>query len=42
VPVHEGVRRLYEWIRTGDDRFSADAMGVANLPAANTIAAVKF
>jgi len=22
VPVHEGVRRLYEWIRTGDDQFS--------------------
>ena len=20
VPVHEGVRRLYEWIRTGDDK----------------------
>jgi CDP-paratose 2-epimerase len=42
VPVHEGVRRLYEWIRTGDDRFSADSIGVANLPAVNAIAAAKF
>jgi len=42
VPVHEGVRRLYEWIRTGDEQFSADGMSVANLPAANRIAAVKF
>ncbi|HWF87315.1 MAG TPA: NAD-dependent epimerase/dehydratase family protein [Pyrinomonadaceae bacterium] len=42
VPVAEGVRRLYEWIRTGDEQFSADGMNVANLPAANRIAAVKF
>ncbi|HEY0367167.1 MAG TPA: hypothetical protein VGC73_11885, partial [Pyrinomonadaceae bacterium] len=42
VPVHEGVRRLYEWIRTGEDQFSTDAVGVANFPAVNTIAAVKF
>jgi CDP-paratose 2-epimerase len=42
VPVQEGVRRLYEWIRTGDDQFSADAIGVATLPAVKTIAAVKF
>ena len=42
VPVHEGVRRLYEWIRTGDEQFSADGMSVANLPASNRIAAVKF
>ncbi|HKG47898.1 MAG TPA: NAD-dependent epimerase/dehydratase family protein [Pyrinomonadaceae bacterium] len=42
VPVHEGVRRLYEWLRTGDDRFTADAVRVANLPAVNTIAAAKF
>ena len=42
VPVHEGVRRLYEWIRTGDDQFSAGPVRVANLPAVNTIAAAKF
>ena len=42
VPVHEGVRRLYEWIRTGDDQFSADPVRVANLPSVNTIAAIKF
>jgi CDP-paratose 2-epimerase len=42
VPVHEGVRRLYEWLRTGDDRFAADALGVASLPAVNTVAAAKF
>src|SRR5215212_6589131 len=42
VPVHEGVRRLYEWIRTGEDQFSTDAVGVANFQAVNTIAAVKF
>jgi CDP-paratose 2-epimerase len=42
VPVHEGVRRLYEWVRTGDDQFSTEAMGVANLPAVNTIAAAKI
>jgi len=42
VPVAEGVRRLYEWIRTGDEQFSADGMNVANLPAANRMAAVKF
>jgi CDP-paratose 2-epimerase len=42
VTVHEGVRRLYEWMRTGDDQFSADAVRVANLPAVKTIAAAKF
>lgn len=42
VPVQEGVRRLYEWLRTGDEQFSADAIGVANLPVVNTIAAAKF
>jgi len=41
VPVHEGVRRLYEWI-TGEERFSAEHVRVANLPAVNRIAAVKF
>ena len=33
VPVHEGVRRLYEWIRTGDDQLSAEAMRVPKLRA---------
>ncbi len=42
VPVHEGVRRLYEWLRTGDDQYSAGPVRVANLPAVNTVAAVKF
>src|ERR1041385_5179689 len=42
VPVHEGVRGLYEWIRPGDDQFSAAPVRVANLPAGNTIAAAKF
>jgi len=42
VPVHEGVRRLYEWIRTGEEQFSAEHVRVANLPAVNRIAAVKF
>ena len=42
VSVHEGVRRLYEWIRTGDVPFSADTVRVANLPAVKTIAAAKF
>jgi len=42
VPVHEGVRRLYEWIRTGDDRFSAEPVRVANLQNVHTAAAAKF
>ena len=42
VPVHEGVRRLYEWIRTGEEKFSAEHVRVASLPAVNTIAAAKF
>src|SRR5215217_4815751 len=42
VSVHEGVRRLYEWIRTGEKQFSTEHVRVANLPAVNTIAAVKF
>jgi CDP-paratose 2-epimerase len=33
VPVHEGVRRLYEWIRTGDDQLSVEAMRVPKLRA---------
>jgi CDP-paratose 2-epimerase len=42
VPVHEGVRRLYEWIRTGDEQFCAEPVRIADLPAVNTAAAVKF
>jgi len=42
VPVHEGVRRLYEWIRTGEKQFSTEHVRVANLPAVKSIAAVKF
>jgi CDP-paratose 2-epimerase len=42
VSVHEGVRRLYEWIRTGDDQFSGEAMRVESLPAVNAAAAAKF
>ena len=42
VSVHEGVRRLYEWLRTGSDQFSAAPVRVANLPAVKSIAAVKF
>jgi CDP-paratose 2-epimerase len=42
VPVHEGVRRLYEWLRTGDDQFSAEPLRVANLPPVKSIAAAKF
>ena len=42
VPVHEGVRRLYEWIRTGDSEFPAEPVRVASLPAVSRIAAVKF
>jgi CDP-paratose 2-epimerase len=42
VTVHEGVRRLYDWIRTGDERFSGNPLRVANLPAVNTISAAKF
>ena len=41
VPVHEGVRRLYEWIRTGDEQFAAERVRVASLPAARTVAAAK-
>ena len=42
VSVHEGVRRLYEWLRTGDDRFAAEPLRVASLPSVNPIAAAKF
>ena len=42
VPVHEGVRRLYEWIRTGNAQFRAEPVRVASLPAVSRIAAAKF
>jgi CDP-paratose 2-epimerase len=42
VSVREGVRRLYEWIRTGEDQFSAEPVRVANLPPVNRVAAAKF
>jgi CDP-paratose 2-epimerase len=42
VGVNEGVKRLYEWIRTGDDQFSADAVPVTSLPRISTAAAAKF
>jgi CDP-paratose 2-epimerase len=42
VNVNEGVRRLFEWIRTGDDHTAADPLHVANIAAVNTIAAAKF
>jgi CDP-paratose 2-epimerase len=42
VPVHEGVRRLYEWLRTGDAQFRGAPVRVANLPPVSRIAAVKF
>ncbi len=42
VPVQEGVRRLYEWLRTGDDQLSAETLRVANLPPVKSIAAAKF
>lgn len=41
VPVHEGVRRLYEWLRTGQDQFSAHAVRVASMPAMGRVAAAK-
>ena len=31
VGVHEGVRRLYEWIKTGDEHFTAEPVGVTNV-----------
>src|SRR5215216_5815099 len=31
IPVHEGVRRLYEWIKTGDEHFTADPVSVTNV-----------
>lgn len=42
VGVHEGVRRLYEWIKTGDEHFTADPVSVTNLTNVRSIRAVKF
>jgi CDP-paratose 2-epimerase len=42
VSAPEGVRRLYEWLRTGHDQFSTEPLSVANLPAVKSIAAAKF
>ncbi len=42
VGVHEGVRRLYEWIKTGSDDFSTERVGVANYASVSRAAAAKF
>ena len=42
VGVNEGVRRLYKWIRTGDDQLATDPLHVASIPAVSAIAAAKF
>jgi CDP-paratose 2-epimerase len=42
VGVHEGVRRLYEWIKTGADQFAAEPVGVTNLTNVRSIRAAKF
>jgi CDP-paratose 2-epimerase len=42
VGVREGVRRLYDWIRTGDDQVSTEAVRVANLGHVSRVAAAKF
>jgi CDP-paratose 2-epimerase len=42
VGVNEGVRRLYEWLRTGDDQFSAEHVGVINLANVSHKKAQKF
>jgi CDP-paratose 2-epimerase len=42
VGVHEGVRRLYEWIKTGDEHFTAAPVGVTNLSNVRSIGAAKF
>ena len=42
IGVHEGVRRLYEWIKTGDEHFTADPVGVTSLPNVRSIGAMKF
>src|ERR1041384_1865030 len=42
VGVHEGVRRLYEWIKTGDEHFTADPVSVTNLANVRSMRAGKF
>ena len=42
VGVHEGVRRLYEWLKTGSDDFSTDRVGVTNYASVSQVAAAKF
>jgi CDP-paratose 2-epimerase len=42
VGVHEGVRRLYEWIKTGEEHFTADPVSVTNLTNVHSIRAAKF
>jgi len=42
ISVHEGVRRLYEWIKTGDEHFTADPVGVTPLTSVRSIGAMKF
>ncbi|HEX6717218.1 MAG TPA: NAD-dependent epimerase/dehydratase family protein [Pyrinomonadaceae bacterium] len=36
VDVKQGVRRLYEWLRTGDDHFSTESVGVEVMDAVQT------
>lgn len=42
VGVHEGVRRLYEWIKTGDEHFTADPVSVTNVTNVRSMRAAKF
>src|SRR5215217_6288621 len=42
VGVHEGVRRLYEWIKTGDEHFTPDAVSVTNVTNVRSMRAAKF
>jgi CDP-paratose 2-epimerase len=42
VGVHQGVRRLYEWLKTGDQQFTARPVSVTNLTNVRSIRAAKF
>lgn len=42
VGVNEGIKRLYQWMRTGDDQLATEPLPVASIPAVRTIAAAKF
>jgi CDP-paratose 2-epimerase len=42
VSVADGVRRLYEWIKTGNDRFAAEHVGVTNFASTRSVVAAKF